>query len=65
MIRTNIAIRGIPIPGADGTTSISAMRLPSGGHTLTERGLVDDTMVAVASRDSLPPYSGYWTGSKR
>ena len=55
MIRTDAAIRGIPIPGPDGTVPTSAVRLPSGGHTLTERGLVDDTMVAVASRDSLPP----------
>ena len=55
MIRTDPAIRGIPIPGPDGTIPTSAVRLPSAGHTLTERGLVDDTMVAVASRDSLPP----------
>ena len=55
MIRTDAAIRGIPIPGPDGTVPTSAVRLPSRGHTLTERGLVDDTMVAIASRDSIPP----------
>ena len=61
MIRTDPAIQGIPIPGPDGTVPTSAVRLPSRGHTLTDRGLVDDTMVALASRDSIPPPT---TGAK-
>ena len=55
MIRTDPAIKGIPIPGPDGEPAAHAMRLTSKGHTLTERGLVDDTMVALASRDSILP----------
>ena len=55
MIRSDPTIRGIPIPGPDGALPPRAMRLPKVEHALTERGLVDDTMIALASRDSIPP----------
>ena len=45
MIRADKAIKGIPIPGPDGELATHATRLASGaGDTLTDRGLVDDTM---------------------
>jgi len=55
MIRTDPAIKGIPIPGPDGELASHATCLTSQGDTLTERGLVDDTMVALASRDCILP----------
>ena len=55
MIRSDPAIRGIPIPGPDGALASPAARLASKGDSLTDRGLVDDTMVALATRDSIPP----------
>ena len=56
MIRADKAIKGIPIPGPDGELATHATRLASGaGDTLTDRGLVDDTMVALASRESILP----------
>ena len=55
MIRSDPGIKGIPIPGPDGELPARAARLASKGGTLTERGLVDDTMVALASRDSILP----------
>ena len=55
MIRADKAIKGIPIPGPDGELATHAARLASGGDTLTDRGLVDDTMVALASRESILP----------
>ena len=54
MIRTDPAIRGIPIPGPDGTIPTSAMRLPSSGHTLTERGL---TTNATTTKNPTSPAS--------
>ena len=56
MIRDDPSIKGIPIPGPDGrVTAPAAMRLQQHTHALKERGLVDDTMVALASRESIPP----------
>ena len=55
MIRADKAIKGIPIPGPDGALATHATRLASKGDTLADRGLVDDTMVALASRDSILP----------
>jgi len=47
----------VPIPGPDGVLATHATRLASKGDTLTDRGLVDDTMIALASRGSLSyPY---------
>lgn len=55
MIRADTAIKGIPIPDPDGVLATHVTRLASKGDTLTDRGLVDDTMVALASRDSVLP----------
>ena len=57
MIREDTSIRGIPIPGPDGelTPAPAATRLVPHTHTLKERGLVDDTMIALASSESIPP----------
>ena len=55
MIRSDPGIKGIPIPGPDGELPTHATRLATEGDALTERGLVDDTMVALASRDSILP----------
>ena len=52
MIRADKAIKGIPIPGPDGMLATHATRLASKGDALTDRGLVDDTMIALASRES-------------
>ena len=52
MIRQDRSIAGIPIPDADGRTAPAALRTRS--PELKERGLVDDTMVALASADSIP-----------
>ena len=51
MIRDAPDIQGIPIPDADGRPP-TALRLPP---EVRERGLVDDTAVALASRESIPP----------
>ena len=45
MIRSDPGIKGIPIPGPDGELPTHATRLATEGDALTERGLVDDTMV--------------------
>jgi len=57
MIREDTSIRGIPIPGPDGelAPAPAATRLAPHAHTLKERGLVDDTMIALASSASIPP----------
>ena len=57
MIREDTTIRGIPIPGPDGelTPAPAATRLTPPPHALKERGLVDDTMIALASSESIPP----------
>ena len=55
MIRADKGIKGIPIPGPDGELATHATRLASGRDILTDRGLVDDTMVALASRESILP----------
>ena len=57
MIREDSSIRGIPIPGPDGelAPAPAATRLAPQEHTLKERGLVDDTMIALASSASIPP----------
>ena len=55
MIPEDKGIKGIPIPGPDGALTTHATRLAPKGDTLTDRGLVDDTMVALASRDSILP----------
>ena len=55
MIREDKAIKGVPIPGPDGALATHATHLAPKGDTLTDRGLVDDTMVALASRDSILP----------
>ena len=52
MIRQDQSIVGISIPDADGRTAPSALRGRS--PELKERGLVDDTMVALASANSIP-----------
>ena len=57
MIREDASIRGIPIPGPDGelAPAPAATRLAPRTHTLKERGLVDDTMIALDSAESIPP----------
>ena len=57
MIREDSSIHGIPIPGPDGelAPAPAATRLAPQEHTLKERGLVDDTMIALASSASIPP----------
>ena len=56
MIREDSSIHGIPIPGPDGelAPAPAATRLAPQEHTLKERGLVDDTMIALASSASIP-----------
>jgi hypothetical protein len=55
MIRADKAIKGIPIPGPDGVLATHATRLASKGDTLTDPGLVDDTMIALWPRESILP----------
>ena len=47
MIRDNASIKGVPMPDLDG-------QITADGPVLRERGLVDDTMVAVRDASSVP-----------